>query len=103
MHTHTCLHVRRQQLSETIDSAAPHARKPTGYVFVVAKTQHHVQAVHKSLHCDARMSFVDRHAIDAAPTSESAPGRQSCDDDVESTTAASSPATRRTHRIADEL
>ena len=42
------------------------------------------------------MSFVDRHAIDAAPTSESAPGRQSCDDDVESTTAASSPATRRT-------
>ena len=40
------------------------------------------------------MSFVDRHAIDAAPTSESAPGRQSCDDDVESTTAASSPVTR---------
>ena len=24
-------------------SAASHARKPTGYVFVVAKTQHHVQ------------------------------------------------------------
>ena len=34
-------------------SEAPHARKPTVYVFVVVKTQHHVQAVLKSLHCDA--------------------------------------------------
>ena len=36
-------------------AAASHARKPTGYVFVVAKTQHHVQAVHKSLHCVTRL------------------------------------------------
>ena len=41
-------------ISESIDSAAPHARKPTGYV-LVAKNSRGItcKSSVKSLHCDA--------------------------------------------------